>query len=108
MGKAALEAQKEQGLTRKLVQFTLADPAVKLYMNEPVYRDGVQISQIRSGAYGFKVGSAVGMGYLTNPDGITNAWIEEGRYEVMVEGQLIPAKVHLRAPYDPKAERTKM
>ena len=46
--------------------------------------------------------------YLSNPDGITNDWILAGKYEVMVEGEMIPAKVHIRAPYDPKGERTKM
>lgn len=107
-GKKALVAQKEAGLTRKMVQFTLNDPRAKLYANEPIYHNGVQVSQITSGAYGFKVGSAVGMGYLSHPEGITNDWIASGTYEVMVEGELIPATVHLRARYDPKAERTKM
>jgi 4-methylaminobutanoate oxidase (formaldehyde-forming) len=107
-GKAALLAQKEKGLTRRMVQFTLEDPEAKLYANEPIYRDGVQVSQIRSGAYGFTVGGAVGMGYLSNPEGVTNDWIKAGRYEIMVEGKMVPAVVHIRAPYDPKGERTKM
>ncbi len=108
LGKEALLAQKEKGLTRKMVQFTLEDPEAKLYQNEPIFRDGEQVSQITSGAYGYHVGSAVGMGYLSNPDGVTNDWIKAGKYEIMVEGKMIPATVHLRAPYDPKGERTKM
>lgn len=108
VGKDALLAQKEKGLTRRMVQFTLENPEAKLYQNEPIYRNGEQISQITSGAYGYKVGSAVGMGYLKNLDGITNDWIMEGTYEIMVEGERIPATVHLRSPYDPKNERTRM
>ena len=62
-----------------------------------------------SGAYGFEVKSALGMGYITNPEGkITNEWIKKGTYEIMVEGKPLPAKLHLSSPYDPKNLRTKM
>jgi hypothetical protein len=36
-----------------------------------------------------------------------SAFIESGRYQVDVAGELVDAGVHLRAPYDPKAERVK-
>ncbi len=108
VGKEALQAQKANGLTRKMVQFSLDNPEILLFQNEPVFRDGVQVCQITSGAYGFKVGGAVGMAYLQHSEGITTEWILAGKYEVLVEGQMIPAKVHLRSPYDPKGLRTKM
>ncbi|MFZ5632033.1 MAG: GcvT family protein [Bacillota bacterium] len=107
-GREALLKQKEHSLTRRLVVFTLEDPEPMLYKNEPIYRNGKPNSQTTSGAYGYKVGSSVAMGYLKNPEGITNDWILSGKYEILVEGKMIPAKVHLRAPYDPKGERTRM
>jgi glycine cleavage system aminomethyltransferase T len=51
------------------------------------------------------LGCPIGMGYIENPDGITDEWINEGNYEMSVEGRMVPAKVHLVAPYDPKGER---
>ena len=54
------------------------------------------------------LGSAIGMGYLENPEGIDDEWILSGKYEIDVEGKRIPAKVHLQAPYDPKGERVRM
>jgi glycine cleavage system aminomethyltransferase T len=48
------------------------------------------------------------MGYLENEDGITDEWIMEGKYEIGWMGKPHPAKVHLKAPYDPKAERVRM
>ena len=108
IGKEALIKAKEDGLKRKCVMFTLENPEIMLWGNEPVYRNGEYIDTLSSGAYGFEVGSAVGMGYLKNADGITNEWIKEGSYEIMVEGKGVPAKVHLGSPYDPKNERTKM
>lgn len=107
-GREALIKQKERGITRKLVMFSLVDPDPMLYKNEPIYRNGVPISQTTSGAYGYKVGSSVALGYLKNPEGITNDWILSGKYEILVEGKMYPARVHLRAPYDPKGERTGM
>jgi 4-methylaminobutanoate oxidase (formaldehyde-forming) len=48
------------------------------------------------------------MGYLDNPKGIDDEWILSGKYQIDVEGKLIPAKVHLKAPYDPESKRVKM
>ena len=108
IGRAALLKQKEAGIQQKLVMFTPEDPGIMLYGGEPVYRDGVWMENLTSGAYGFKVGSAVGMGYVKNENGITEDWILTGKYEIEVEGRMIPAKVHIRSPYDPKNERPKM
>ncbi len=108
IGKTALLKQKEEGIKRKLVMFTLEDPNIMLYGSEPIYRDGVWMENMTSGAYGFKVGSAVGMGYVKSEQTITEDWILKGKYEIEVEGKMVPAKVHIRSPYDPKNERTKM
>ena len=35
-------------------------------------------------AKGARMGGTIGMGYLENPDGITDDWILEGRYEIGV------------------------
>lgn len=108
IGKEALMEQKQKPLTRKMVMFTLEDTDVMLYGSEPIYRNGEYNGINTSGAYGFEVGSALGMGYLTNPDGITNEWINKGKYEIIVEGKPRKAILHLSSPYDPKNLRTKM
>lgn len=108
IGREALLRQKKTGLTRKLVIFTLEDPEPILLRNEPIFRDGDHISEITSGAYAFKLGTSIGMGYLSRSEGINNEWILSGRYEIMVEGKKYAAKVHLKSPYDPKNVRPKM
>ena len=107
-GKEALVKQTESGLTRKLVLFTLEDPEPLLYHDEPILRNGVKVSENTHGAYAHFLGSAIGMGYLENPDGIDDEWILSGKYQIDVEGKLIPAKVHLKAPYDPESKRVRM
>ncbi len=79
-----------------------------LYGSEPLYRDGLWMSNLTSGAYGFKIGSAVGMGYVKNKDNMSDRWVQEGTYELEVEGKMIPVRVHLRSPYDPGKQRTKL
>ena len=50
----------------------------------------------------------MGMGYLENPEGISDEWILSGKYEIDVEGELIPAKAFLKAQYDPLRKRVHM
>lgn len=107
-GRKALEKQKKEGIKRKIVMFTMEDPSIMLYGNEPIYRSGEYKGILTSGAYGYEVGSAVGMGYLSNDSGISDEWIQEGRYEIMVEGRPLAARLFLCSPYDPKNRRTKM
>lgn len=109
IGREALVAQKKAGLTKKIVMFTLDDnKEVQLYGNEPIFRNGEFMDTLTSGAYGYKVDAPVGMGYVINKNGLTNDWIKEGTYELLVEGKMYPATLHMRSPYDPKNERTKM
>jgi 4-methylaminobutanoate oxidase (formaldehyde-forming) len=107
-GRPALIRQKRDGLTKKMALFTLENPEPMLYANEPIYRNGEVVGQIRSGAYGHLLGCAVGMGYVNHTGGVTDDWIISANYEIMIEGEKVPAKVFLRSPYDPNNERTKM
>jgi glycine cleavage system T protein len=108
IGRDALIRQKEEGLQKKMVMFTLDDPEPLLYGLEPIYRDGIHVGELSSGAYGFKIGTAVGMGYVKNQEGVTNDWIRAGTYQLEIEGQLYDASAHLRSPYDPRNERTRL
>jgi 4-methylaminobutanoate oxidase (formaldehyde-forming) len=108
IGREALIQQKESGLTRKLVMFTLDEPEPILHHDEPIYRNGELVSSITHGAYAHLLNSAMGMGYLENPEGVSDEWILSGRYEIGVEGKRIPATAHIKAPYDPSAKRVRM
>jgi len=107
-GKEALLKQKQEGLKRKLVMFTVDDPEPLIYHDEPIYRNGELVSSNTHGAYGHLLGASVGMCYLRNPDGISDQWITQGRYEIGINGQRYPITIHLTAPYDPKGERVRM
>ena len=107
-GRDALLRQKETGIQKRLVQFALTDPAPLLYHNEPIWRDGKQVGYLTSGMYGHTVGSALGMGYVNNPEGVTADFIKSGSYEIEVAGVRYKATASLSSFYDPKSERVKM
>ena len=66
-------------------------------------RDGTAVGQVTSGAWGETVGGCVGLAYIRHPDGrvLTPDVVRAGEYQVNVGGQLHPATVDLRPPFDP-------
>jgi 4-methylaminobutanoate oxidase (formaldehyde-forming) len=107
-GREALIDQKSRGVTRRLGVLTLENPDTILWGGELIVRNGRPAGHLTSAAYGHTLGRAVALGYVVNDAGpADNVFIESGRYQVDVAGDLVDAHVHLRAPYDPKAERVK-
>ncbi len=98
IGRAAVLRRKVAGVTRRLAQFLLRDPEPLLFHNEPILCDGTVVGHLTSGAYGHHLGAAVGLGYVP-------AACLPGRFEIEVEGRLVPATASLRPLYDPGAAR---
>ncbi|RMD49582.1 MAG: aminomethyl transferase family protein, partial [Alphaproteobacteria bacterium] len=96
--------RKEEGLSRRLVQFRLTDPEPLLYHNEPIIRDGEIVGYLTSGNYGHWLGAAIGLGYVPCR-GESAEELLASRYEIDVAGVRVPAEASLRPMYDPKGER---
>ncbi|MEM7057423.1 MAG: FAD-dependent oxidoreductase [Pseudomonadota bacterium] len=64
IGREAVLNKRQQGLSRRMVQFKLKDAEPLLYHNEPILRDGEMVSYLTSGNYGHHLGAAIGMGYV--------------------------------------------
>ena len=111
LGREAVEQARAVGPRRRLVSLVLADadPACMIWGGELVLRDGAAVGQVTSGAWGETVGGCVGLAYIRHPDGLvlTPDIIRTGAYQVNVGGQLHPATVQLRPPFDPSGERIK-
>ena len=116
LGREAVEKARADGPRRRLVS-VLADPAgagglgrPMLWGGELLLRDGVAVGQLTSAAWGETVGRAVGLGYLRHPDGERGhaaTSCSAGRYQVNVGGDLYPATVSLRPPFDPANTRVR-
>ena len=108
IGRGAVIRQLEEGVSRRLAVFTLEDPEPLLLGNEPIWRDGQLVGRTTSGTFGHTLGTSVGMGYVEDPNGVTNDWIRGAAYELEVATERFPAKVRLTAPYDPRIRRVRM
>ena len=101
IGREALLAQRERGLSRRLLQLCLNDPVPLIYHNEPIWRDGELVGHITSGAYGHTLGGAVGLGYVSSEPGASDEAVLSGQYEIEVACERFPVEVSLRPLYDP-------
>ena len=107
VGREVLLRQRDKPLARRLVMFTLADSAPLLLGDEPIYRDGVLVGRITSGAYGHTLGRSVGMGYVTHADGVDAGFVRAGRWELEIAMERVLATAHLEPPYDPTSARAR-
>ena len=107
VGRAALEAAKLVPLKKKLAAFTCDDPAVTLLGRETILRDGKQAGYLTAGGFGYTIGKPIGFGYVRNPDGVTDEYIQAGTYQLVVAQTLCTAQVHLAPLYDPGNLRVK-
>ena len=112
IGRDALLKQKESGVvSKRLVQFLMADPDVMLYHNEPIVRNGEICGYITGGMYGHTLGGCVGLGYVNNPienGGVNTDYVNSGTYEIEVACERFAATASLKPMYDPRNERIKM
>ncbi len=107
IGRDAVLRKREQGLSRRLVQFLLTNPEALLFHNEAVVRDGEIVGTITSGNYGHFLGGAIGLGYVPcRGEGAES--LLASRYEIEVAGERFAATASLAPLYDPKALRVRL
>ena len=94
-------------LTKRLMTFTVADPAILLSGRETILRNGERVGYLASGGWGYTVGANIGMGYVRNPDGVTDDFLQTGVYELEVATERVPATLHFGPLYDPAMTRIK-
>ncbi|HEX9243720.1 MAG TPA: glycine cleavage system aminomethyltransferase GcvT [Anaeromyxobacter sp.] len=63
VGRAALQRQREQGLAKKLVGFTLTDPGIPRH-GYAVQQDGRKVGDVTSGTKSPSLGTSVGLAYV--------------------------------------------
>lgn len=100
-GKAALEAEKQRGLTKRFATLVIEageqDPP---YMST-IWHDGKVVGELTSGYYGHRVGACIGLGMLKAEVNVPGT-----RVQVEIFGTLYPAVVQQDAPlWDAKNER---
>ena len=62
----------------------------------PSSRNGEGCGWLTSGGFGHTVGKPFGFGYVRNKDGVDRAFLETGRYDLEIAGELTPCTIHLQ------------
>ncbi|XP_027881086.1 sarcosine dehydrogenase, mitochondrial [Xiphophorus couchianus] len=107
-GRETLEKQKEAGLRRRIVCFTI-DEKIPMFSLEAIFRNGVPVGHLRRADYGFFIDKTLGYGYIHNPDGgvVSGDFIKTGTFTLERMGVAYKAKAHLKSPFDPENKRVK-
>ena len=96
IGQDAYLQRKKENAGPFLCSIKLIDTQPLLLHNEPVLRDDKVVGFVTSGAYGYTVGSAVGLCLLDIPAGkVNNTFLEQSTHSVLVEGKAVQANVSL-------------
>ncbi len=105
-GRSAVEAQRLEGVKKKMATF-VTGPDIILLGRETIYRNGERVGWLTSAGFGHTIGKSIGMGYVRNPDGVSNDYVRDGEYELEVATERVPCSVTLAPLYDPKMEKVK-
>jgi 4-methylaminobutanoate oxidase (formaldehyde-forming) len=94
-------------LKRRLAQVLVKDPEPLLYHAEVISRNGINVGYVRSGSYGYTLGGAAGLFMIEADEIIDDAYIENGKWEINIAGNIYPAQVSLRPLFDPEMKKIK-
>jgi aminomethyltransferase len=92
VGREALLRQREQGLARKLVGFTLTDPGIPRH-GYAVLQDGRKVGEVTSGTKSPSLGIAIGLAYVP-----TALAAEGSTFAIEIRGRAAAARV-VKTPF---------
>jgi 4-methylaminobutanoate oxidase (formaldehyde-forming) len=107
LGRSTLEGAKDEPRRKAFAGFTVDDPEIVLVGRETILRDGEPVGYLTSGGYGYTLAKNIGYGYVRRAEGIDDAFLRSGRYELVVAMERTPATIHLEPLYDPAGVRVK-
>ena len=103
-GKAALERQRRQGITQRLVLLSVEGQPLILH-DEPVFESGRVVGLTTSGARGVRTRLTLALALIQVAPGETQAGTAARSLSVDVAGTRHAASVLIKAPYDPASKR---
>lgn len=101
VGRAALEKQKTQGVSRRLVLIELASNAPTPAIRAAVMANGAQIGSVTSADMGHSVGHMLALAYIATDSAIQGSAVTVAG----PDGASLPGTVHTGPVYDPDGRR---
>ncbi|MBV6649434.1 MAG: FAD-dependent oxidoreductase [Hoeflea sp.] len=107
VGQQALATITGQPLKKRFAGFVIDDPDAVLVGRETILRNGQPVGYLTSGGYGYTIGKSVGYGYVRNQDGVSDDFLEDGDYELVIAMERFSARIGLKPFIDPANARVK-
>lgn len=107
IGQKALQAIAGEALTKRFAGFVIEDPDAVLVGRETILRNGQPVGYLTSGGYGYSIGQSIGYGYVRNSGGVSDEFLTDGDYELVIALDQVPAKIGLKPFFDPGNARVK-
>ena len=107
IGAPALREIAGRPLTKRFAGFVIDDPDAVLVGRETILRNGEPVGYLTSGGYGYTIGKSIGYGYVRNEDGVSDAYLEDGVYELVIALDRVPARIGMKPFFDPANARVK-
>ncbi len=105
MGREALAKSSE--LKKRFAGFVLEDSDAVLVGRETILRNGEPVGYLTSGGFGYTLGKSIGYGYVKNPEGVSEEYLNAGSYQLVVANEVVDARLSLEPFYDPQNRRIK-
>ena len=98
IGREALLRQRDEGVKKRLVIFTLDEPKAYPWGGEPILMNGERVGELTSAGYSGTLDRAVAMGYARSAVALTDAAILGARFAIDIAGEIVSATPHLKPP----------
>ena len=108
IGREALLEQRNQPRVKRLIQFRVEDSELISYHDDPIFRDQTYVGRTTSGMWSHTQDRCVTMAYLTNPEGVDQAWLDSGVWEIEIGTRRRAVTPSIRSFYDPTNARVKL
>ena len=108
LGKKTLLRQQTEGVSRRLVQFTLADSNAYPHSGSQSGGRTRWWGVPTSGAFGHILGCAIALGYIRIAEQGLDAMLSAGGFEIEIACQRFPAQATLEAAYDSENLKPRM
>jgi glycine cleavage system aminomethyltransferase T len=101
IGRSALEAQRDRGVTNRIVSIILQDDNAVPLGSEPVHLEGRVIGKTTSAGFGYRVGKPIAIADVSVP----GTRIDGAMVDIDIAGERFAGSIVLGAVYDPSGSR---
>ena len=106
LGKDILIRQKNGGVNKRLLAFTIEDNDALLDHYEPIYRNGEMVGHITSGMFSPLFNKSIGLGWIHDKHNIIDdKFVLEAKYKINILNEDYSATPSIKPLYDPKMEK---